>query len=509
MGSVFRMKLGGPFPSSLLPSGTFALCWLFSGAGILPGKFLIGKGLPLFRLLTLSSVVHRSPFFPVRGGFWGKSCVAGTLPVILGPSLLVLPVTVNVQWHYRGIFQHAVWPFPDGLVEWQASLDSLELPAVSRRSGAGKTCFFTDGSCLFPAISDIRMAAGAVVTPEDAGYTVVWSGLLPTSNQTIQRAEILSGAIATGAALHPVVISDSLYFVRFARRLHELWCRGLPPWFPDDNRDLWEFFWASLEGCESAEFVWTKAHRSLSGLTGLELAIAQGNDAADQQAKARVKQYQASSVLYRRVVQSKLGQLRTRSMLDAFHVHLALAAVGQATGDFCAPCEVDEINLVGPAWKAPELDPPSAGFHVQFVGQVFNWFRNLHWFSGCSAGGPCDISWVELFLFWVVDSGCVPPFLVDGKWVRVGVDEDAVCCVPSAYTLFRTWRRAVSFVLRTGCLVPGNAVDSCGSAVGLGARLPLSGLTWRPRVPLAVRRDLSVQFSSLRSLPSLRLPPVW
>ena len=66
---------------------------------------------------------------------------------------------------------------------------------------------------------------------------------------------------------------------------------------------------------------------------------------------------------------------------------------------------------------------------------------------------------------------------VDGKWVRVGVDEDAVCCVPSAYALFRTWRRAVSFVLRTGGLVPGNAVGSCSSAVGLGARFPLSGLT--------------------------------
>ena len=117
----------------------------------------------------------------------------------------------------------------------------------------------------------------------------------------------------------------------------------------------------SLEGCESAEFVWTKAHRSLSGLTGLELAIAQGNDAADQQAKVCVKQYQASSVLYRKVVQSKLGQLKTRSMLDAYHVHLALAAVGQGDGDFCTPCEVADINLVGPAWKAPEMDPPSAG----------------------------------------------------------------------------------------------------------------------------------------------------
>ena len=112
-----------------------------------------------------------------------------------------------------------------------------------------------------------------------------------------------------------------------------------------------------------------------------------------------------------------------------------------------------------------KVSPPAAGFHEQFVGQIFNWFRDLQWFSGCSAGDSCDISWVELFLFWVVDCGCVPPFKVDGKWVRVGVDEDAICCVPSAYTLFRTWRRAVSlatrrsFVLRSCDLVPGVAVS--------------------------------------------------
>ena len=64
----------------------------------------------------------------------------------------------------------------------------------------------------------------------------------------------------------------------------------------------------------------------------------------------------------------------------------------------------------------------------------------------------------------------------------------------------------LSFALVT---VPGAAVSSCSSAVALGAQFALSGLSWRPRVPLVVRRDLCFQFSTLRSLPSLRLPPVW
>ena len=106
------------------------------------------------------------------------------------------------------------------------------------------------------------------------------------------------------------------------------------------------------------------------------------------------------------------------------------------------------------------------GFHESFVRQVFNWFCSLQWFEGCSPGPVSDISWVELFLWWTVDSGTLPPFRVDGRWVRIGDDEEAICCVPSAYTLFCTWRRAVSFVLRLGTLIPGVPV----SAVSVGGQ---------------------------------------
>ena len=85
--------------------------------------------------------------------------------------------------------------------------------------------------------------------------------------------------------------------------------------------------------------------------------------------------------------------------------------------------------------------------------------------------------------------------------MRIGDDEEAICCVPSAYTLFCTWRRAVSFVLRLGTLIPGVPVSAVSLAASLGAS--------RPRVPLGVRQDLALQFAAIRSLHSLRLPPVW
>ena len=90
------------------------------------------------------------------------------------------PAFERVRWHYRDIFM-VCGPSRQA---W-----------VSRCAVPYKVCFFTDASCLFPAVPDIRVAAAAVVTPAGSFvFQPVWSGLLPTSNQTIQRAEVLAGA---------------------------------------------------------------------------------------------------------------------------------------------------------------------------------------------------------------------------------------------------------------------------------------------------------------------------
>ena len=81
--------------------------------------------------------------------------------------------------------------------------------------------------------------------------------------------------------------------------------------------------------------------------------------------------------------------------------------------------------------------------------------------------------------------------------------------VVSRRPLFCTWRRAVSFVLRLGTLIPGVPVSAVSLEASLGASFALSGVTWRPRVPLGVRQDLALQLSAIRSFHWLRLPPLW
>ena len=92
---------------------------------------------------------------------------------------------------------------------------------------------------------------------------------------------------------------------------------------PTENTNLWEFFWACLTGCISAEFVSIKAHQRKDGLAGLDRLMVEGNDVADCLAKQEIRSYQRSSKLYQRVVASRLKQVRVRGLLDAFHLHLA------------------------------------------------------------------------------------------------------------------------------------------------------------------------------------------
>ena len=171
-------------------------------------------------------------------------------------------------------------------------------------------------------------------------------------------------------------------------------------------------------------------------MEGLQHTLASGNAFVDQVAKGVVHSYKTTSALYQTVVRSKLGAIKIRHQVDSFHLHLAFASLGLEQD---VPIQsVTPVPLVrqGSPWVAVPPVLSRNGFHESFVRQVFNWLCSLQWFEGCSPGPVRDIAWVELFLWWTVDSGTLPPFRVDGRWVRIGDDEEAICCVPSAAFLY-------------------------------------------------------------------------
>ena len=131
-------------------------------------------------------------------------------------------------------------------------------------------------------------------------------------------------------------------------------------------------------GWAHPHFVWVKAHCDVSGLQGLEQVLASGNDFADQTAKQVVHQYKVSSTLYQQVVKSKLGAVRIRDQVDAFHLHLAFAAIGLDEDRPLQHVAPVRIELVGPPWVVDSPELLDSGFHQVFV------VRSLIGFVHCS-----------------------------------------------------------------------------------------------------------------------------
>ena len=208
---------------------------------------------------------------------------------------------------------------------------------------------------------------------------------------------------------------------------------------------MWEFFLNCLEGCLSAEFVWVKAYRDWAGLEGFDQVMARGNAFADQiAAKQIVYHYKAASALYQQVVRSKLHFVKIRNQTDVFHLHLAYAAIGLQRETPVYFGALVALVPKGPAWSVDFPGVVDSGFPYAFVRQVFNWFCALQWYRGCFPGPVCDISWVEPFLWWIVDNGTCHHFVSMVVGCVWGADEHTICCIPSACTLFCTWHRAVS-----------------------------------------------------------------
>ena len=196
-----------------------------------------------------------------------------------------------------------------------------------------------------------------------------------------------------------------------------------------------------------------------------------------------------------------LNRVKLRSRVDAFHLSFT---AGHKELVLEPPAECHPISPVGVPWCLGEGLQLRKGFCQPF----------LRGGSRVCPGPGTRFSLQVMYVTSPADRALLgvcfgDGHFADGQWVSVSDNEDAVCCVPSAVTLYRTWKRAVGFLRRCGVLVPGEVCLDIASARALGAKFPCSGVSWRVPVAGRVRCELCFQFSVCSSLSSVRLPPFW
>ena len=152
----------------------------------------------------------------------------------------------------------------------------------------------------------------------------------------------------------------------------------------------------------------------------------------DKAAKAAARLVQSSCKVYISLLQQVLDRVRLRSKVDAFHLSMAFLTAGKQELDLTPPVDCRPLAPVGvPRFCCDDISV-NLDFHGRFLRQVLGWFQGLSWYRVFSPGDVKDISWIEMYWEFVSCTGTLPPSLVDGQWVSVSDNDDAVCCVPPA-----------------------------------------------------------------------------
>ena len=222
---------------------------------------------------------------------------------------------------------YGLWPELQGLRDWQAELDALSKELPHRRVSEEPVLLFTDGSCLFPRIAELRWASYACVRWSGERFVIMDCGTLPGSQQTIQRAEVWAGVRTIAAYDKVSVFSDSKYFVTIAQRLIDRRSKGLPFVCPKANGDLWTIFWQALQGCQEIQVVWVPAHVNPGSVSGIARFVAFGNGSADVAARGFLHRAFSYVSSYRKVYDSYAWRTRWKAIVQDFHLRLAKRAL--------------------------------------------------------------------------------------------------------------------------------------------------------------------------------------
>ena len=399
-------------------------------------------------------------------------------------------------WHTLPIFTRAYGLIsePPLLRPFWGMLAGFSSPSCHRKTVVHPVPLFTDGSCFYPAHPLIRIASFAIVRPlHNHDYIIESAGILPGQYQTIQRAELTAGIIAFSLYDRVHVFTDSAYFFNGATAMIHAMGNDTNIVWPSENLDLWVTLYQRLQGVDldSVQVFKVKAHMKEEAMvTPFQKWSAYFNDRVDKAAKTVLRSFWGSCRIYRELVISYFQCLRTKRMVDSFHLDCALLGLRvdkNTMEDHMPPDSLEpslEIQFQTPQPDDANLIWGPEGGYQRFVQCLLDWISSCEWFTCCVGGSLTDTSWFEIFAHFVHDTGLIPPFeyscFSTGKkeFILPGDKEDWMLSVPTTFQSFQAWRKILSSLERQiGLLVPGARVPIVHPNLripGVRARLRLS-----------------------------------
>eukprot|EP00438_Fugacium_kawagutii_P032805 Skav211942 [mRNA] locus=scaffold1086:706843:716597:- [translate_table: standard] len=359
---------------------------------------------------------------------------------------------------------YGLWSEQDEVRPWQRHLDQVPWPSVPDRISDRVGFLFTDGSCAHPKVKRLRLAAAAVVEAHvDTSHRVLWSGPLPTTCQSIFRAEVLALAMAVASYGEAFICSDNQAAVRLASRLLTYPADQRNAHLPADHTDLWSFFLQCAQHAthRSHRIKWIPAHRDWRALSGRDRVLAFFNDVADRAAKAALAVLVADP-MYQQLVTSWFSLTKAAFALAHFHLRVAWLFLGTESSPDRVMPTADALRPVGPSWSLSAIAVGTQ--RTERFGDILSsWLAQLCWHSSTESGLR-DSTPLELLWCFIHDTGCLPPFRVGSVWGGDGAVVAHWLAVPSLPVLWQSWLDSLREVTVNGCpLLRAGRADAAGA----------------------------------------------
>ena len=423
------------------------------------------------------------------------------------PNLMSRWGSLPDHLRHFGLFEE-----PESLRDWQACLDRIPWPFFPRSSCEDTVMIYTDGGCLFPRWSHLRLASYAsIVLLPSGGFSILAQGLLPGSCHTAYRAEIMALCSAVRSFLRPVVTLDCKGVVDDGNRILDELRSGMLPRLPTENTDLWAFFVEGLQGTFLGDVIlrWVRGHVDWRKCADRNKVDAWYNHWADQVAGSPLHWCSRHCQLYRRLIKEFRDSRMLAAQVFAFHARVGMVFSGvKAAGDDSFPVMVPNWAGFGVAQSCGFVDVHACNVcHVGFARKLLRWLESLSFYPSSCCGQRHDTSWLELFWSFLHTTSVLPPIAFEGSWRTVDEDENLLFVIPPFRVLFRTWKRCLDALVRGGLELPvGPLIARVDSIAHFGGKFACPGFAGFVPLATGAADGLAIQLSEASCLRDLRIP---